>query len=124
MKPYIHICGYIPHSKLETIYNACDSFLFCYRCDNFPGALIEACLSGKNVVYLSRGGCTEIMKNDNLDLGIDFDGNNDNELIKNGYNALQKSLNALGKYPAISIKNKYKTTDLLARICNEYKFKT
>lgn len=119
----IHICGYIPYTQLNILYNACDTFLFCYRHDNFPGALVEACLTGKNVVYLKRGGCVEMMKNGNRELGIGFDGNNDAELIQNGYIALQKSLNALGEYSAMPIKNKYKTYNLIARICHEYKFK-
>ena len=120
MKPYIHICGYIPHSKLETIYNACDSFLFCYRCDNFPGALIEACLSGKNVVYLSRGGCTEIMNSSSKYFGLKFDGENDEELVENAQNAIIKSIQNLQKYTAEKIYKKYMPKKIIERICDAY----
>ena len=119
----LHICGYIPYAQLKNLYNASDTFLFCYRHDNFPGALIEACLSGKNVVYFKRGGCTEIMKNGNEDLGIGFDGDNEYEIVQNGAIALQKSLDNLDKYSAVSIQNKYITNDIILKMCDEYKIR-
>lgn len=118
----IHICGYISYSKLQILYNACDSFLFCYRHDNFPGALIEACLSGKNIVYLRRGGCKEIMSYGSRNLGIDFDGNNDEEIISNGEKAVLKSLKNLGLYTATAIRKKYDSTELVMQMCDAYKF--
>ena len=118
----IHICGYISYSKLQTLYNACDSFLFCYRHDNFPGALIEACLSGKNIVYLKRGGCKEMMNYGSKNLGIGFDGNNDEKIIANGQKAISKSLRNPGFYIATAVRKKYDSTEIVMRMCNAYKF--
>lgn len=117
----IHICGYIPYSKLKILYSACDTFLFCYRHDNFPGALIEACLSGKNIVYLKRGGCNEIMNYNSKDLGLGFDGQNDEEIIANGQHAIIKSICSPGSYIATSIKEKYSAIKIIKQICNAYK---
>ena len=118
----IYICGYIPYSKLQGLYNACDMFLFCYRHDNFPGALIEACLSGKNIVYLKRGGCKEIMNYKSKNLGIGFDGDDEETIIINGQKAISKSLQNPGRYTATAVRKKYDSTKLVMRMCNAYKF--
>lgn len=120
----IHICGYIEYQKLRKIYNACDTFLFCYRHDNFPGALIEAALTGKNIVYLQKGGCSEIMKCGTIDLGIGFSGKTDNDIIRNGYASLLISLNHIGeKSAALPIKNKYNSKKIIRSICEYYTIK-
>ena len=116
----IHVCGYVAHDKLSRIYSACDTFLFAYRHDNFPGALIEACLSGKNIVYMPRGGCKEMMQIENKVLGLPFDGNNEEELTHNGFVAVMKSLQNIDGYTAEEIKNKYIEQDILQKMCCDY----
>ena len=118
----IYICGYISYSKLQTVYNACDMFLFCYRHDNFPGSLIEACLSGKNIVYLNRGGCKEIMTYGLKELGIGFDGDDDESTIVNGQKAILKSLQNPDFYTATDVRKKYNSTEIVMQMCNAYKF--
>jgi len=119
----IHICGYFNYGDLKFIYSACDTFLFTYRHDNFPGALIEACLSGKNIVYLFRGGCPEIMCMNEQYLGIPFDGHTDTEIVENGVYAVQKSLAEPNVHIAQGIKDKYKLSDILQQMENTYVFK-
>lgn len=116
----IHICGYFSHDKLQTIYSACDTFLFTYRHDNFPGALVEACLTGKNIVYLPRGGCKDMMRFNDKILGLPFDGANDEEMVNNGCEAVRESLKNINKYSAETIKNKYIEQDILRDMCCSY----
>ena len=63
------------------------------------------------------------MKNGNEDLGIGFDVDNEYEIVQNGAIALQKSLDNLDKYSAVSIQNKYITNDINLKMCDEYKIR-
>ena len=121
-KKNIHICGYFPYKKLHQIYALSDTFLFCYLHDNFPGALIEASLSGKNIVYLNRAGCKEMMYYKGKQLALPFNARTKEKIIDTGVKMLIKSLQSPYQYTAKQIRKKYLTKKIMKALCHAYKF--
>ena len=56
------------------------------------------------------------------ELGIGFDGDDDESTIVNGQKAILKSLQNPDFYTATDVRKKYNSTEIVMQMCNAYKF--